>query len=259
MSYCGSWITPDRHYSFDYDTFTKRELFPHERQTNLKGEIIRLPWSTERLENEYGALEYIAANTDIPVPEVLSFENIGGSFHLVVERVSAIPIYQMREYQAEALKNAKNFITILVLPQLADLKSTRIGNLNGVVIPPVRISDKDKWRWWPPRISSTQEFVFCQNDLAQHNIMIDPDTLEVAAIIDWEYSGFYPPEFEAPLWTKGSREPGYHDIDAHKVDDLIKILDQSPRYASASKPWVIMIFADVCFPTQEVALVGSNS
>lgn len=176
MSYCGSWITPDRHYSFDYDTFTKRELLPHERQTNLKGEIIRLPWSTERPENEYGALEYIAANTDIPVPEVLSFENIGGSFHLVVERVSAIPIYQMREDQAEALKNAKNFITTLVLPQLADLKSTRIGNLNGVVIPPVRISDKDKWRWWPPRISSTQEFVVCHNDLAQHNIMIDPDT-----------------------------------------------------------------------------------
>lgn len=58
--------------------------------------------------------------------------------------------------------------------------------------------------------------------------MIDPDTLEVVAIIDWEYSGFYILEFEAPLWTKDSSEPGYHDIDAHKVDDLINILDNTP-------------------------------
>lgn len=228
MSDSGSWTTLDRHYSYDCDTFTKRELFPHELPTNMKGEIVRLPWSAVRLENEYAALEYIAANTDIPVPEVLSFEEIDGFFQLVVERVSGIPITDMTENKAEASENAKNFITTLVLPQLAGLKSNRMGSLNGVVIPPSRISGKDRRPWWPPRISSVQEFVFCHNDLAQHNIMIDPDTLEVAAIIDWEYSGFYPPEFEAPLWTKDSLEPGYHYIDAQKVDDLIKILDNPP-------------------------------
>ena len=82
-----------------------------------------------------------------------------------------------------------NATTTLVPTQLAGLKSNRISNLNGVFIPSVRISDKDKRPWWPPRIQSAHEFVFCHNDLAQHNIMIDPDTLEVAAIIDWEILG----------------------------------------------------------------------
>lgn len=228
MTDSGFWMTPDRHYSYDSDTFTKRELFPHERKTNFEGETVIMPWSTARLENEYAALVYIAANTDIPVPEVLSFEKIDGSFHLVVDRVNAIPLHQMTEHKAEALENAKSFITTLVLPQLAGLRSNRLGNLNGVVIPPDRITRSDQRPWWPSRISSTEEFGFCHNDLAQHNIMIDPDMLQVEAIIDWEYSGFYPPEFEAPLWTKSFDEPDYHSIDADRVESLIKLLDNPP-------------------------------
>ena len=233
----GSWTTLDRHFSYDRHTFTKRELFPHERRTNRKGEIIRIPWSAERLENEYAALEYIAANTYIPVPQVVSFKKIDGSFQLVVERVSGVLLTEMGEDKAEAAENAKNYITSTVLPQLASLKSNRSGNLNGVVIPPSRIWGKDKRPWWAPRISDAQDFVFCHNDLSQHNIMMDPITLEVAAIIDWEYSGFYLPEFEAPLWTKHFKDPGYHDIDAHKLDDLIKFLDNSPGMHWRVKPW----------------------
>ncbi|MCJ1350015.1 hypothetical protein MMC31_008258 [Peltigera leucophlebia] len=228
MSYDYSWMTVDRHYSLDYETFTKRELFPHERKTNWKGEIIRMPWSTARLENEYAALEYIAANTEIPVPEVLSFEKIDGSYHLVVERLWATPLSQLEENRAEALENTKTFINTVVLPQLAQLRSNKLGNLNGVVIPPDRITNKDPRPWWPPQTSSTDEFVFCHNDLAQHNILVDPDTLQVDAIIDWEYSGFYPPEFEAPLWTKSCRESDYHDIDAEKIESLTKFLDKTP-------------------------------
>lgn len=77
--------------------------------TNKKGEIVRMPWPTARLGNEYAALKYIATNTDIPVPEVLSFEKIDGSFQLVVDRVDAISLNEIAENKAEALENAKNF------------------------------------------------------------------------------------------------------------------------------------------------------
>jgi hypothetical protein len=48
--------------------------------------------------------------------------------------------------------------------------------------------------------------VLCHNDLAQHNIMVDPETLQPVAILDWEYAGYYPPEVEACLWYKPYNE-----------------------------------------------------
>lgn len=59
--------------------------------------------------------------------------------------------------------------------------------------------------------------------------MMNPDTLQVEAIVDWEFSGFYPAEFEAPLWTKSIDEPGYQDIDADKVERLIRFLAATGR------------------------------
>ena len=67
-------------------------------------------------------------------------------------------------------------------------------------------------------------FNFCHNDLAQYNIMMKIETLQVEAIINWEFSGFYPLEFEAPLWIKSFDEPGYNDIDADTVKDLTQFL-----------------------------------
>lgn len=82
--------------------------------------------------------------------------------------------------------------------------------------------------------------------------MIDPDTLQVEAIIDWEYSGFYPPKVVAPLWTKAPNEPGYHDIDAHKVQSLIKLLENSiGTHQRGSIDHDTDFFADVPSPTPE--------
>ena len=49
-----------------------------------------------------------------------------------------------------------------------------------------------------------EDLVFCHNDFSTHNTIVDPDTLKVNAIIDWEYAGFYPPEFEGMFF----RRPG---------------------------------------------------
>lgn len=265
MSSYNSWISPDRHYSYGRYTFTKRELFRHERQTDENGEIITIPWSAERLENEFAALEFIAENTYIPVPQVVSFKQIDGAYELVLDRVSGIQLSEMGSDKAEAAENAKNYITSTVLPQLACLTSLRMGNLNGVVIPPARITSADKRPWWPSRFSSSEIFVFCHNDLAQHNIIIDPRTLEVAAIIDWELAGFYHPEFEAPLWTKKYTDPGYGNIDAHKVNRLIKFLDYCPgmHWREQTLGLILILFSlfpgSPSPPEEEDDLGSSNS
>ena len=90
-----------------------------------------------------------------------------------------------------------------------------------MIIPPARITARDKREFWPEKSSSKIEYVFCHNDLAQHNIMVDPKTLQVVAVLDWESSGFYPADFEAPLWLR----PYYERVDdTTETDRLIRFL-----------------------------------
>ena len=220
----GWWSNTDRFYSYDAQTFTKRELLESERRLNWKGETIRAPWTTERLQNEYNALNFIAANTTIPVPKILRFERVWGAYQLVMERVNGRPLDSIKNKKAQALLNTERFMATVVLPQLQSLKSCQIGSLAGIVIPPASITAHDKRQTWPAKVAKTPQFCFCHNDLAQHNILINEETLEVEAIIDWEHSGFYTPDFEIALWRKGWNEPGYHNQGAEQVEDLIRFL-----------------------------------
>jgi aminoglycoside phosphotransferase (APT) family kinase protein len=233
MGDSGYWVTSDRFYSYDAWTFTKRELRPSERSLNSKQQIIKAPWTRERLQNEFEVLELIATKTTIPVPKVLRFEQVWGAYQLVMERVNGKPLDRIKDNRAKALLNAEDFINTTVLPQLRSLTSCTAGALIGVVIPPVRITTRDKRARWPAKVANTPLFSFCHNDLAQHNILINEDTLQVEAIIDWELSGYYPPEFEAPLWTRAWNEPGYHDIEADKIEELICFLSDTGKQKRA--------------------------
>ncbi len=224
MDDSGSWSNADRFYSYDTETFTKRELRLNERFTNWKGELAVGPWTAERLQNEYKALEFIAARTIIPVPKVIRFERIEGAYQLVMERIDGVPLNHLANDKAQALFNAKDFIHTIILPQLQSLKSTTSGSLMGAVIPPPRIMPDTERTNWPIKTARTPIFTFCHNDLGQHNILMNPDSLEVQAVIDWEFSGFYPSEFEAPLWLKATYEPGYREIDADKTERLLRFL-----------------------------------
>ena len=226
----GYWQTSDRFYSYDTKTFTKRELRASERKLNWKGEIVEASWSAERLRNEFETLEFVAATTTIPVPKVLRFERVWGAYQLVMERVNGKPLDRIERNKSTALSNAEAFITTSVLPQLRSLRSCTIGALVGIVIPPVRVTARDERKIWPVTSIETPLFSFCHNDLAQHNILMNEETLQVEAIIDWELSGYYPPMFEAPLWTKAWNEPGYYDFGTEVVDNLIHLLLHPEKY-----------------------------
>lgn len=57
---------------------------------------------------------------------------------------------------------------------------------------------------WKMKPRESEDLVFCHNDLSTHNVIVDPETIKVKAIIDWEYAGFYPQEFEGMFF----RRPG---------------------------------------------------
>lgn len=90
------------------------------------------------------------------------------------------------------------------------------------VFPPSRIYGVDRRVW--PRISSSssgdEEFVLCYNDLAPQNIFVDPETFRIVGIIDWEFAGYFPKEFELLLWREFEWEGGKRMYDEARGRDL---------------------------------------
>ncbi|KAL6716766.1 hypothetical protein ACLMJK_006334 [Lecanora helva] len=175
--------------------------------------------SSERMRNEAAALRFIAARTTIPVPKVISFKRVWGAYQLVMERIRGVSLDCIKGVERElAVRNAEMYITSTVLPQLKSLESSTMGALiGGIILPNRNISYSSDQGPSSVGSESEQLFTFCHNDLAQHNIMMDPDSLQVVAIIDWEGSGFYNADFELPLWTVAWHEPGHDELIETKI------------------------------------------
>jgi len=84
------------------------------------------------------------------------------------------------------------------------LRSHSPGGPSGLVVPPYRVTRKtlnDDWSYLR-RPSETEEFSFCHNDLSQANVMVDPISLKIKAVLDWEYAGFYPGFFDSRFFER---------------------------------------------------------
>ena len=89
-----------------------------------------------------------------------------------------------------------HFIQTVLLPVLAKLRSNETG-LDGFVLPPPWVVESvDTRPYWEVKTSLDKEFVFTHGDLNPSNLIIDPDTLKVKAVVDWEHSGYFPPGFQ---------------------------------------------------------------
>lgn len=74
---------------------------------------------------------------------------------------------------------------------------------------------------WKMKPRESEDLVFCHNDLSTHNVIVDPATLKIKAIIDWEYAGFFPAEFEGMFF----RRPGPSVALEGEVNDEKHMLD----------------------------------
>jgi hypothetical protein len=72
------------------------------------------------------------------------------------------------------------------------------------VIPPYRVTARSFRPEWNMKPRESEDLVFCHNDLSTHNVVVDPETLKVMAVLDWEYAGYYPMKFEGMFF----RRPG---------------------------------------------------
>ncbi|KAI1174943.1 kinase-like protein [Nemania sp. FL0916] len=209
-------VTFERKYYHRGDSFIKRTLRPREFRTGYKGlHIPRL--RNETIKNEADSLRYIRQHTNIPVPRVYCDFEDDDAYYLVTEYVEGVGMSDLTEDQKAVVRDEleSHFTT------LRTLKSDRLGGPSGIVIPPYRVlrrTEKDDWHLTP---SNHNEYVFCHNDLSQPNVVVDPDTLKVNAIIDWEYAGFYPAHFERPFYLR----PGPSVALKDETDDSFQLLE----------------------------------
>lgn len=193
------WIatTFERKYYQREGVFIKRSLRPNEYRTGYRGlHVPRL--GKERILNEAKSLQFIREHTDIPVPTVYCHFEDDGAYYLITEYIEGVSMSELpEEHKALVREELESHRA-----KLMTLKSSRLGGPSGIVIPPYRVSQRTEIDYWHLRPSSHEEYVFCHNDLSQQNIIVDPHTLTIRAIIDWEYAGFFPSRFEYPFYSR---------------------------------------------------------
>ncbi|KAI1499165.1 kinase-like domain-containing protein [Biscogniauxia marginata] len=208
-------ITFERKYYHRGGSFIKRSLRPREFRTGLRG--LHIPRvGKERLMNEAESLLFIREHTDIPVPTVYCHFEDDEAYYLIVEYIEGESMSDLEETQKAIVREELK----RHLATLKTLKSNRIGGPGGIVIPPYRIQARTEQDNWDLQPSSSDEYVFCHNDLSQQNVVVDPDTLKINAILDWEYAGFFPAHFDFPFYNRLGPSIAIKD----EVDDSAELL-----------------------------------
>lgn len=192
-------ITSERKYFHPGNSFVKRSLRPSEWQVSaIKGTIHVPRLGNERLLNEAAALDYIRHNTNIPIPKLYSCFEDDGAVILVTEYINGVGMHELDDAQREIVRAELE----RHLETLHGLRSSRIGGPSGIVIPPYRATAATVRDDWNLQESLAEEYVFCHNDLSQQNVLVDPVSLRITAIIDWEYAGFFPAWFERRFFKR---------------------------------------------------------
>lgn len=171
----------------------------------------------ESLKNEAESLRYVRQHTDIPVPTVSCGFEDDDAYYLVTGYIEGVSMSDLTESQKAVVREEVE----RQLRKLRNLKSNRLGGPSGIVVPPHRVLHRaETGHQWHLEASDVDEYVFCHNDLSQQNVIVDPETLTINAIIDWEYSGLYPARSEWPFYTRLGPFVAVGD----KVDDSLTLL-----------------------------------
>ena len=213
-------ITHQRKYFRSGKSFVKRSLRPEEWQLSPTQGTTHVPrLGRERLLNEAAALQLITERTNVPVPKLHSCFEDAGAVYLVMEYIDGVGMDSLSPEERDIVQNELEHH----LRTIHELRSQRLGGVSGFVIPPFRAGQKCFIDQWSLTTSDLEEFVFCHNDLSQHNVIVDPQTLKVRAIIDWEYSGYWPEWFEWPFFRRTGQSIAL-DGETDDTDSVISFL-----------------------------------
>ncbi|KAI0056446.1 kinase-like protein [Artomyces pyxidatus] len=219
-----------KYYSIDNSeggVFIKRSIVRDEWMINIRGDTVVPCMPLERLKNEAAAIEYVRTHTDIPVPTVRCAFQDRGCYYVVTDMVPGICMADLpEENKATVTAELERHIAVL-----HGITSTAMGGFLGAACLPMRVAravplaELEKMRFLD---ALPHELVLCHGDLSQHNVIVDEKTLKINAIIDWEYAGFYPKEFDAAFYKRVGPSAAI-DGEENDVPRLLEILEECAR------------------------------
>jgi len=169
-------VTFERKYYRRGDAFIKRCLRPREFRTGFR--CLHVPrFRKEALTNEAASLRYIRRHTDIPVPTVYADFEDDDAYYLIAEYIEGESMSKLSEEKKATVREELE----AHLAKLQGLRSKQLGGPSGIVIPPYRVVYKTdrKSDNGSLRASNREKYVFCHNDLSQHNVIVDPETVNI--------------------------------------------------------------------------------
>ncbi|KAG6128110.1 hypothetical protein E4U12_005428 [Claviceps purpurea] len=209
-------VTRPISYYYTTKVFVKRQSHTDELGLDGYGNPAVNPYIADRLRNEAAVLQFVAKHTTIPVPKFLDLWEENGLVHLKTALVENG--IELRNVDESLLSTAIMSVTAQlesdILPQLRRLRRNFMGSPDPELpmLPPRRF-----WDWKGTR-----------------NILVDPNTFKIVSILDWETAGFFPQEWELPLWTVNGPEEKYrmtreaHRQEIFAFDSPEKYLKESP-------------------------------
>ncbi|KJA13873.1 hypothetical protein HYPSUDRAFT_195512 [Hypholoma sublateritium FD-334 SS-4] len=224
---CDAITSEKKYYVFsdvpNGSVFIKRNLTPSEYiVARWNGELVIPDMLMERMKNEAATIRYIQKNTTIPTPNIRCAFEDHGRYYIITDIVPGVTLDEVpEEKKATVIEELQGYIS-----QMHALKSNVIGGVSGNVVLPHRLSKFLPGHQIPRlREAPTAQFVMCHNDLSQHNIIVDEVTLKINAILDWEYAGFFPPEFDRAFYLRPGPSAALKG-EENDVQKLLQVLEQ---------------------------------
>ncbi|EFY89590.1 hypothetical protein MAC_04445 [Metarhizium acridum CQMa 102] len=128
--------------------------------------------------------EWQKRNGYMPIP-LFNLEHDGAAY-LITEYVEGVGTNELDVEKQEVV--AKELRTHM--ETLSKLTSNVWGGPSGLVLPPYRIMRHSNGRPWEMKPRETQDLVFCHNDLSANNVIVDPNTLKITAIMTGNTQAF---------------------------------------------------------------------
>ncbi|TRM70265.1 kinase-like domain-containing protein [Schizophyllum amplum] len=169
------------------------------------------------IRNEAAAIAFVRSHTNVPVPNVICSFDDGGRTYLIEDEAPGVMMVDLpNEKKAIVSQEVEAHIRTL-----QSVKGTAMGGFCGVACLPYRLAlALPKGEKVDFKADVPYDLVLCHNDISQHNVIVDPESLKITAIIDWEFAGFYPKEFEGWFYKR----PGPSVARGEEVDDVPELL-----------------------------------
>jgi len=173
------------------DCYMKRNVEPSEFRVNLNNHrVLSFTNSANAIRNEKLAIDYVRANTKIPVPNIVYYLDEGSRVYLATEKVEGICFDEVGDPhdKQKVIEQLDAYVE-----ELETHRSSKIRGFGVDVCFPAYINDLEDPVGSEEFLElDSKPFVLCHGDLHPGNIIVDPKTMKIEAVIDWEYAGYYP-------------------------------------------------------------------